>query len=77
MFGRGKSLQVLVEPDVVVESFELTQGHLQCSAIGHGEFFEQGLERAKQRLDHAVLPRGVFLVVGDAGCESTIGAWLM
>ena len=39
VFGRGKPLQVLVGPGVVVESFEIIQGHLQCSAIGHGELF--------------------------------------
>ena len=61
MFGWREPLQVLVGPDVVVENFELIQGHLQRSPVGHGELFEQGLERAKQSLDPAVLPWGVFL----------------
>ena len=48
-------------PDVVVEGSEFVKRTLQRSAAGDDQLPEQWLERAKQTLDPAVLPRRVLL----------------
>ena len=50
-----------MRPDVVVENFELIERALKRTTTWDDELPEQRLERAKQALDPAVLPRGVFL----------------
>ena len=61
MFGWREPLQILVGPDVVVENSEFIERALQCPATWNNQLPEQWLERAKQTLDPAVLPRRVFL----------------
>lgn len=46
---------------MVVENPEFIERALQCTTTWNDELPEQRLERAKQALDPAVLPRGVFL----------------
>lgn len=74
MFRRRKPVQVLVGPDVVVENPEFMERALQCTTTWDDQLPEQRLERAKQSLDPAVLPRGMFLggLVLDA-CECEEG----
>ena len=61
MFGWCEPIQILVGPGVVIEILEFIERALQCAATWDNQLPEQRLERAKQTLDPAVLPRRVFL----------------
>jgi hypothetical protein len=64
-----------MRPDVVVENFELIKCRLQCPSTWDDQLPEQWLERAKQTLNPAVLPRGVFLgslVLDARECEEGV-----
>lgn len=61
VFSRCESVQVLVGSDVVTEGSEFIKCALQCTAAEYDQLPEQWLERAKQTLDPAVLPRRVLL----------------